>query len=272
MTQPTPPRLVNSAKERMKAGGAALGMLVRMARSADIARIAKATGHDFLFIDGQHSIFTTETMIHIAQTAMAIGIAPLVRVRSVNDPDVSVLLDNGVMGIVYPDVNCAADARKAVETCRFAPVGKRSVCGGYPHFDFRSVPLTESIAQLDESCLVVCMIETVEGLNNAEEIAAVKGIDVLHVGSNDLLVTMGKPGKFDDPEIIAAQDRVIAAAKANGIFAGCGGNRDVARQVKAIERGAQFVTTQADIGFLAAAANQWTSGVRNALAGTAAKA
>ena len=266
MMQTTLPPLVNSATERMKSGGAALGMLVRMARSADIARIAKATGHDFLFIDAQHSIFTNETIIHIAQTALAIGIAPLVRVRSINDPDVSVLLDNGVMGIVYPDVNTAADARKAVETCRFAPRGKRSVSGGYPHFDYRAQPLAQSIAQLDDSCLVVCMIETVEGLDNVEEIAAVKGIDVLHVGSNDLLVAMGKPGKFDDPDIIAAQDRVIAAAKANGIFAGCGGNRDVERQVKAIKRGARFVTTQADIAFLAAA-SQWTSGARSALAG-----
>jgi 2-keto-3-deoxy-L-rhamnonate aldolase RhmA len=76
---------------------------------------------------------------------------------------------------------------------------------------------------------------------------------------------MGKPGKFDDPDIIAAQDRVIAAAKAHGKIAGCGGNRDVERQVAAIRRGARFVTTQTDVGFLAAAAGQWTQAVRKAL-------
>jgi 2-keto-3-deoxy-L-rhamnonate aldolase RhmA len=257
--------LLNPVKERMKAGGVALGMPVRLGRSADIAHIAKATGHDFIFIDVQHSIFNLETIVHIAQTAAAIGIAPLVRVRGVNDPDVSLLLDNGVAGIVYPDVNTAADARKAVDTCKFGPIGKRSVCGGYPHFHYRSVPLSESVPQLNESCLLVCMIETVEGLNNIGAIAAVDGIDVIHVGSNDLLVNMGKPGKFDDPEIVAAQDRVIATAKAHGKFAGCGGNRDVERQVQAIRRGAQFVTTQTDIGFLMAAANTWTKGVREAL-------
>ena len=139
-------------------------------------------------------------------TALAIGVAPVVRVRGIDDPDVSMLLDNGVTGIVYPDIANAAQARRAVE-----------------------------------------------------------GVDVLHVGSNDLLVDMGKPGKFDDPDIIAAQDRVIAAAKKHGIFAGCGGNRDIERQVQAIRRGAQFVTTQTDIGFLSAAANAWTQGVRKAL-------
>ena len=267
MSATEPARFVNPVKERLKAGEAVLGITVRMARSAEIARIAKTTGHDFLFIDVQHSIYNLETISHMAQTAMAIGIVPLVRVRGVNDPDVSMLLDNGVMGVIYPDVNSAADARKIVDTCRFAPRGKRSVCGGYPHFDYRPIPLSQAVPQLDDSCLVVCMIETVEGLNHVEEIAAVDGIDVLHVGSNDLLVNLGKPGKFDDPEIIKAQDRVIAAAKANGIFAGCGGNRDVERQAAAVKRGAQFVTTQTDIGFLTAAATQWTAGVRNALSG-----
>ena len=74
---------------------------------------------------------------------------------------------------------------------------------------------------------------------------------------------MGKPGKFDDPQIVAAQERAIAAAKAHGKFAGIGGNRDVERQAAAVKKGCLFVTTQSDIGFLSAAASQWTSGVRN---------
>jgi staphyloferrin B biosynthesis citrate synthase len=258
-------RLTNPLKDIMQVGGVALGMTVRLGRSPDIARIAKSTGHDFVFIDTQHSIFDLETIVGIAHTALAIGVAPLVRVRGIDDPDVSLLLDNGVTGIVYPDVANAAEARKAVDTCKFAPIGKRSVVGGYPHFDYRAVPLTESVPQLNDTCLLVCMIETVEGLDNVEAIAAVDGVDVLHVGSNDLLVNMGKPGKFDDPAIVTAQDRVIAAAKAHGKFSGIGGNRDVGRQVAAVRRGAQFVTTQTDIAFLAAAAREWTQGVRKGL-------
>jgi staphyloferrin B biosynthesis citrate synthase len=262
---PQPDRLTNPVKDKLRAGEIALGITVRIGRSPDIAHIAKATGHDFIFIDGQHSIFNLETIAAIAHTARAVGVAPLVRVRGIDDPDVSLLLDNGVAGIIYPDIATAAQARRAVEVCKFPPIGKRSVVGGYPHFHYRAVPLTESVPQLNELCLLVCMIETVEGLNNVEEIAAVPGIDVVHVGSNDLLADMGKAGQFDDPDIVAAQDRVIKAARANGIFAGCGGNRDVARQVQAIKRGAQFVTTQTDIGFLSAAANQWTAAVKKAL-------
>ena len=259
--------LVNPVRARMEKGEPALGMTVRMGRSADIARVAKASGHDFIFIDTQHSVFGIETIVHIAHTALAIGVAPLVRVRGIDDPDVSLLLDNGVTGIVYPDVNTADQARRAVAVCKFPPVGRRSVVGGYPHFDYRPVPLTESVPQLNAVCLVVCMIETQEGLANVDEIAAVPGLDVLHVGSNDLLADMGKPGQFDDPAIIEAQDRVIAAARRHGLFAGCGGNRDVARQAAAARRGALFLTTQTDIGFLLAAAGAWTRGVRTALEG-----
>jgi staphyloferrin B biosynthesis citrate synthase len=257
--------LTNPIRQRMQAGAAALGMPVRLGRSGDIARIAKSTGHDFLFIDCQHSLFNLETIGHITSTAMACGIAPLVRVRGIDDPDVSLLLDNGVMGIVYPDISTAAQARRAVDTCKFAPVGKRSVSGGYPQFDYRAVPLAASVPQLNDNCLLVCMIETTEGLGNVEAIAAVKGLDVLHIGSNDLLADMGKPGKFDDPALVEAQERVIAACRDNGIFAGCGGNRDVARQVEIIKKGCQFITTQSDIGFLSAAASQWTAGIRAAL-------
>jgi len=259
-------KLTNPVRERMQAGGVALGMPVRLGRSGDVARIARSTGHDFLFIDCQHSLFNIETIGHIVSTAMTCGVSPLVRVRGINDPDVSLLLDNGAAGIVYPDINTAAEAKRAVDACKFAPLGKRSVSGGYPHFDYRSVPITSAVPQLNDNCLLVCMIETVEGLNNVEAIAAVKGIDVLHVGSNDLLANMGKPGKFDDLDLVAAQDRVIAACRANGIYAGCGGNRDPLRQLDLIRKGCQFITTQSDIGFLSAAASAWTKTIRDGLA------
>ena len=265
MTDAAHTRLINPVKQRLEAGDVALGMPVRLGRSADIVRIARATGHDFIFIDVQHAIFNLETIANLANVGLALGIAALVRVRSVDDPDVSMLLDNGATGIVFPDVNTAADAKKAVDLCKFPPIGKRSVGASFPQYDCRAVPLTTCVPELNAQTLVVCMIETLEGLANVEAIAKVDGVDVLHVGSNDLLANMGKPGKFDDPEIVAAQDLVIKVARANGKYAGCGGNRDVERQVAAIRRGATFVTTQSDIGFLTAQASAWTTGVRKGL-------
>ncbi len=257
----------NPVKTKLAAGEPVLGMSVRLARHPDIARIAKATGHDFLFIDIQHSIYNVETIGLIAQTALAIGLTPMVRVRGIDDPDVSLLLDNCVMGIVYPDINTADEARHAVDICKFPPLGQRSVTGGYPMFDYEGMPLSEAIPLLNDSTLVAVMIETPEGLENVEAIAAVPGIDVIHVGTNDLLVNMGMSGQFDAPEILAAQDRVNRACAANSIFAGCGGNRSVPRQANAVRNGAQFLTTQTDIAFLASAARRWIDDLRTDLAG-----
>jgi 2-keto-3-deoxy-L-rhamnonate aldolase RhmA len=109
------------------------------------------------------------------------------------------------------------------------------------------------------------MIETVEGISNVEEIAAVDGVDVLHVGCNDLLTSMGKPGAFGDPIIVAAIERVIVAAKAHGKYAGLGGERDLDRQQAFIRKGVSFVTTQTDVGFLMAAAGQRVEQIRKGL-------
>ena len=75
--------LLHPLKAKMQAGQAVLGLSLRMVRSPDAARVARATGHDFLFIDVQHAIFNLESIFAIAQTALAIGIAPLVRLRSI---------------------------------------------------------------------------------------------------------------------------------------------------------------------------------------------
>lgn len=254
----------NPAKERLRAGDVALGLIVRLARSAEIARIARATGHDFLFIDTQLALFSVETIGHIAQTALACGVAPIVRARSVDDPDIPRLLDNGAIGAVFPDVNNADEARRAVAMCKFAPVGRRALGAGYPIFDYRPKPAAESARILNDATLVVCMVETREGLDNLEAIAAVDGVDVVHIGSNDLLAALGKPGAFGDPEIMEAVARLIAACRANGKWAGLGGERDIARQQQFIRDGVQFLTTHTDIAFLMAEATRRVGELRKA--------
>ncbi len=257
--------LRNPALERMRAGDVALGMLVRLGRSGDIARIARTTGHDFIFLDVQHAIYSLETIGHIAQAALGCGVAPIVRVRGCDDPDIALMLDCGATGIVVPDVSTPEHARKAVATCKFAPVGRRSVGGPCAAFDFRAVPLADSMRILNAGTLLACMIETVEGLRNVDAIAKVDGVDVLHVGCNDLLADMGKPGAFGCPEMIDAVETVMAAANANGKFSGLGGDRDTERQARFIKGGVQFVTTQSDIAFLMAEAARKTQALRGAI-------
>ncbi len=257
--------LPNPIKELFKAGKPALGMNIRVARTPDIARIAKTCGHDFIFIDGQHSVFSVETVSAISQAALGCGIAPLVRVRSCDDENTQVILDNGAMGIVFPDVNTADQARRAVRRAKFPPIGTRSVSGGYPHFDYRPLGPAETVPALNENTLVVVMVETEEGLNNVEAIAEVPGVDVIHVGSDDLLTAMGKPGTYGSPLHLEAMDRVIKASLKHGKVPGLGGDRNVARQVEFIRKGVRFLTTNSDIAFMLAEGSRVTGELRKAL-------
>ena len=255
----------NNVFKRLRQGLPAFGISVRGIRSSDIAHVARASGHHFLFVDTQHSIFNKESLYQIAQLSASIGVAPMVRVRSVRDEDSSLLLDNGFQGIIFPDVNTVEEAQHAVSICKFPPTGRRSVAGGYPMFNFSSKPLSDVTNHLNHETLVAVMIETEEGLENIEQIAAVPGIDVIHVGTNDLLTSMGLAGEFDHPQIKEAQLRVINACKKNQIYAGCGGNRDVQRQALFINKGVQFITTQTDIAFLSRAACTWVSELNDLL-------
>jgi 2-keto-3-deoxy-L-rhamnonate aldolase RhmA len=169
------------------------------------------------------------------------------------------------MGIVFPDVNTAEEAKRAVNRAKYPPIGKRSVGAGYPILDYRPTNTAEVVPALQANTLVVCMIETQEGLDNVEAIAAVDGVDVIHVGSNDLLTAMGKPGTFGSPEHVAALEKVIAAAKKHGKTPGVGGDRNLARQVEFIRKGMHFITTNSEAAFIVAEGSRVTGELRKAL-------
>jgi 2-keto-3-deoxy-L-rhamnonate aldolase RhmA len=258
--------LRNPVKETIAAGGVSFGINVRLSHSSEIARIAKATGHEFLYIDRQHAFFNPETIGHITQTALACGVAPMVRVRRWDDTDMSLYLDSGVLGLVIPDIETVEEAERVVEATRFPPLGKRSLSGQSPHFNYLGVPPGELVSAYEASTLIICMIESRRGLDNVEAIAAVPGVDGLYLGMNDMLVSMGKPGQFDDPEILGALDQIVGAARANSKFVGCGGVDDAERQVRALKTGVQFMTTHSDLALVLNGAAAAIAGVRQAWA------
>ena len=255
----------NPVKKKLLNGEIALGMSIRISKSPDVVRLAKTSGHDFIFIDTQHSIFNLESIANLAHTALSCGIAPMVRVKGINDIDVALLLDNGVTGIVFPDIRTREDALRAVEICRFAPLGKRSVTGGYSQFNFERLTTAESMDRLENDTLVVCMIEDSIGLENIEAICNISGIDVIHFGAHDFAASIGKPGQLQDLEVLEAQAKVIKTARKNNKFVGCAGGRDIGKQVNMLKSGVQLITTNSDFGFLLNSAEGWVKDIKSQL-------
>ena len=188
------PVTANHALDKLRNGQLVFGLLVRLNCTIEMARVAEACDHDFLFLDMQHAGMSMETATKVCHAALGTTVTPLVRVPAKQAHEAPRLLDNGAMGIVAPDVETAEEARHLVSVCRFPPLGRRSVAAGYPQFGYEPMPIADACRLHNRNTMLVAMIESGKGVENADEIAAVEGIDVIHVGSNDLLAEDGYPG------------------------------------------------------------------------------
>ncbi len=258
---------VNAAKQRLAQGGIAIGMGIRALRSAEVARLMKTAGYDWLFIDLEHGPTSVENAYSICVAALDAGIAPIVRVSAGELALGARCLDGGALGIVIPHVDTPEQARAMVDAFRFPPVGHRSIAGGYPHFGFAATPTAEVVKGLNEATLVVAMIETPLAVENVEKIAAVPGLDALLVGTNDLALEMGIPGQIEHERVVTAIDRVIAACGKHGKTAALGGVYAPEPLKRYIDRGLRMVLAGNDLGVLLKAAQEQAGFVRSLEAG-----
>ncbi|HEY7758701.1 MAG TPA: aldolase/citrate lyase family protein [Burkholderiales bacterium] len=258
-------RIVNPAKERLTRGELAIGMGVRGVRGVEVARVMKTAGYDFLFIDLEHGATSVETAFQISVAALDAGIAPLVRVPHGELAMGTRCLDGGGLGLVIPHVDGANEARAMVDAFKFAPLGRRSIGGAYPQFGFAPTPAADVVSGLNDATLLVAMIETPRAVQNAEQIAGVAGIDVLLMGTNDLCLEMGIPGKLDDERVVSAIDTVVAACRKHGKWPGLGGVYGRELMKRYIGRGMRFVLTGNDVSLLLSAAQEQASFARGCL-------
>ena len=252
----------NHALRQLRAGKLAVGVGLRQARTVDVAQIMKTAGFDWLFIDCEHNSMDPDTAAQIAAASLAVGVTPIVRVAGFEHWHASRMLDNGAQGIVFPHVDNAAEAQRVANACRFPPVGKRSMGGGLQQLGFASMPVGEAARLVNEETLVVAMIESPQGVNSCEEIAAVPGVDALLIGTNDLCFELGIPGQFNDPRVAEAYKKVIAACRRHGKFPGMGGMYTPELLERHIGMGVQLILAGSDFSLLMQAASARASQVR----------
>ena len=242
--------ITNPLAARLRAGGLGLALMIKHARTVDIALAAKTCGFDALYFDLQHSTVPEDVVAQVAAAAVQTGITPIVRIPERGYGTALRLLDGGALGIVVPDLASAEDAREAVMHCKFAPLGNRSNAGRYPHFAYAAVPAVEARKALNDNTLLIVMVETGAALENVDAIAAVPGVDIVHIGSSDLSADLGFPGQNTHPKVIAAIERVVAACRKHGKIPGMGGlsGGDAKHYEQAIKLGARFFS----------AANEWS--------------
>lgn len=243
----------NSVKEKLAKNELVISMIVRLTRGVEIAGIAQSAGFDSLYVDMEHNSFSLDATGQICMAAQAIGVTPLVRVPSLAPEMIARTLDAGALGIVAPHVASARQAEEVVRAAKFAPIGERSLPGAMPQLRFRTFPAAETMAAINDATAVILMMESREALADVDAIAAVEGVDMLLVGTNDLCRSLGIAGQYDDPSVKDAYARTLDACRRHGKHVGIGGLGSRPDLMEAfVEMGARYVSLGNDLSFLLA--------------------
>ncbi|HEX2828396.1 MAG TPA: aldolase/citrate lyase family protein [Burkholderiales bacterium] len=210
----------NTLKQKLEAGRPAFGVMLTFP-SAPVVEMLGYMGFDWILLDNEHGSITVDTAEDVIRAAELTGIAPVVR-PVVNRPDsIAPFLDRGAWGVQVPHVNTREEAQAAVDACKYFPDGQRGAYSrGRPARYGMSGPTQEYFAQANANTLVCLMLEEVVALRNIREIASVKGVDVLFIGSGDLSQSMGYPGQQSHPEVLAVMEDGVKAIREAGVVAG----------------------------------------------------
>ncbi len=243
--------LVNPLRQKLAEGRAVFGTLATMP-SPQLAQLFAGCGFDWLMIDMEHGPIGIESaQAMIAATAVS-DCVPLVRVAWNVDWLVKPALDAGALGIVFPMIRSAEEAEAAVAACRYPPLGER----GWGPFYAPSRWSTDAptyTRDADAAVMRIALIEHVEAIANIEAIVATEGLDVALIAPFDLSVSLGIPGRFEEPaflEAVATAERVIRDSPVHlgGLARDAGGAQAL------VERGYRFLLLAYDVMLIERAA------------------
>ena len=255
----------NIAKEKIKNNELCLGVGLRQSRTVDIGKIMATSGYDWLFIDMEHNSMDIDIASQISVAAQDAGITPIVRVPDFAHHHATRVLDCGAMGVVFPHVENADIAKKLVSYCLYPPKGHRSMTGVLPQLDFKQQAIADVAHTINDNMLIVIMLESPEAIANVDSIAAVDGIDVILIGTNDLCMEMGIPGDYSNPKVKDAYSKVIEACKKYRKTPGMGGVYNEELMSEYINMGMKFILSGSDLSFMMQSALQRSNKLRSFL-------
>jgi 2-dehydro-3-deoxyglucarate aldolase/4-hydroxy-2-oxoheptanedioate aldolase len=224
---------MNRVKQLLSEGKTPLGTMIMEFHSTGVGRIAAEAGADFVIFDQEHTGWSVETIRMLVATSRSANLGAFVRVPATQYHLIARVLDVGAQGLMIPMVESEEQARLVVQSAKYPPQGRRGAGFGLAHDDYRDGDILEKMRSANEDGLLIAQIETRDGVENVDRIAAVEGIDVLWIGHFDLTNSLGIPGQFDHPDYLRAVDAVLAACERHGKAAGM--------MVQSVEQGRELL-------------------------------
>lgn len=231
-----------------------------LASGSDVIADAMATGgFDWLLVDLEHGAGDEASLFAQVSALRSNGLPTLVRVETAEPIRIGRVLDLGADGIMVPRVETSAMATAVVTATRYPPTGQRGAAVSTRAAMYGGL----SISALPDvpPPFVVVQVETADGVQQADAIAQVEGVDCLFVGPADLSVSLGVPGELRHPRMNAAVTQVLEASRAHARIAGIMAG-SVADARRFIDLGFRFVAVSSDLSLIARAARTLVSDLR----------
>ncbi|MBO7327977.1 MAG: hypothetical protein J6W00_04305 [Lentisphaeria bacterium] len=238
---------MKNIKQKLSTGKAVIGLFMASACTA-VTEIAAGVGYDFLILDGEHGQCDENSIFQQLCAMRSYSSVGLVRIPAFRHEYVKRMLDYGADGILAPMIEDAAQAQEFAMSMRYPPDGNRGMTGIFRASDYNN-DFDDYYAKVNETLLCAAQIESVKGVENVDEIATVKGIDLLFIGHSDLSSDYGCYKQFADPRMLAAEERIIQAARRNGKFVGMV-LRPGMELEEYLKRGVNFICLGTDLGLI----------------------
>ena len=234
----------NRFRQRLRAGERLIGCWASLSHAISTEVLGTA-GFDWLLIDGEHSPNDLQTFIAQLMALKDSASAAVCRPESLNPVLMKRLLDIGFYNFLIPFVETEEQAALAVASTRYPPEGIRGVSVSHRANMFGTVP--DYFAQSNSNITILVQIESQQGVDNVDAIAATNGVDGIFVGPSDLAAAFGHLGNASHPDVQRAIQHIFARAKAHG--KPCGILAPVEADARRyLEWGATFVAVGSDLG------------------------
>lgn len=251
----------NRLKQHLAQGKTAIGTMIAEIRQPAVIQCLVNAGLDWVIIDNEHGVFSSETVAELSRAGRAIGLTPIVRVPALTYELISQSLDGGAQGVMLPRVTSPEQVRDAVSVVKYPPVGRRGSALGRGHTEFKGGDVVQMMAESNRETFVIVQIETREAVDRIDEIVSVPGVDAALIGPNDLSIALDVPGKLRDPVLVSAIDAMMAACARHGVYPAIHTN-DVALTTEWARKGMRLVSISSDVGFLQKAAKEAADTIR----------
>ena len=256
----------NHLKQRLHSGECVYGIMLSELYVPNMSRLIAMCGYDFLLVDCEHGYFDMTQVANLIAVAEGVNLPVIIRVAQPSRTMITKYLDMGARGILLANVKDEEEARRLLDVCLYAPDGDRGISTFRAHTGYNDGD-TFSIMRNANACnVVICQIESPHAVEMVDQILALKGVDGVLVGPNDLTQHMGIFSEFENPAFHQVLEHVATCARAAGKWSGViTGNMALAQKCRSL--GMTCFSAGSELSTLAKGAKMQLKAIREATTG-----